>query len=138
MYEGQGFYCKTCGRLGHTANTCSQVKIQSDSCIDTSRMEPKTNLEDEWHTVNFQKKNRVLKLKKKHQDLGIKVNIHALASGKSISFQTLISTSKLIKLYHHAPKTLSIKNSPANINNSNKFPTASSTHKESFKKIKNK
>ena len=61
MYEGQGFLCTTCGRLGNTANKCLQVKIHSDPGINTSPMEPKTKLEDEWNTVKFQKRSPILK-----------------------------------------------------------------------------
>ncbi|KAF3613291.1 hypothetical protein FXO38_36328 [Capsicum annuum] len=54
VYEGEGFLCKTCGRLGHTTVASGlHISIRTPPTKDLIE-DPATSKEDqEWRTVTF-------------------------------------------------------------------------------------
>ncbi|XP_019226389.1 PREDICTED: uncharacterized protein LOC109207843 [Nicotiana attenuata] len=64
IYEGEGFLCKLCGRLGHTSSGCSYQEAkdldQSKSIKDGTTTQCLTNhlQTEEWQTVLFNRRRR--------------------------------------------------------------------------------
>ncbi|XP_019261723.1 PREDICTED: uncharacterized protein At4g02000-like [Nicotiana attenuata] len=65
VYEGENFLCKACGRLGHTATSCSYSTIdslkqtQEGPWVISSNSTDKGKLVEElWQTVSFPRGNK--------------------------------------------------------------------------------
>lgn len=66
IYKSEGFFCKSCGRLGHTLLNCSHSKkdVSTNNSLAPPPVSPKQNFSSvptvegthEWQTVSFPKK----------------------------------------------------------------------------------
>ncbi|KAK4346389.1 hypothetical protein RND71_032728 [Anisodus tanguticus] len=66
IYEGEGFLCTNCGRLGHATSTCSYKKDCSMEQIpssSTTNSNPQS-IHSEWQTIQFTKRKKNVSPKK--------------------------------------------------------------------------
>ncbi|XP_059310648.1 uncharacterized protein LOC132062005 [Lycium ferocissimum] len=114
LYEGEGFLCTTCGRLGHSTIKCQfypygkpkPKDTNTDSAAKNQKTDPSRvdNGTEEWKTVPFPWRKR--SPKKNHADeqsprrdphqntSGVNVKIFEAGSGKYLSTQKLAFRSK--------------------------------------------
>ncbi|XP_019234667.1 PREDICTED: uncharacterized protein LOC109215103 [Nicotiana attenuata] len=61
LYEGEGFLCKNCGRLGHSTHSCPYRIFPSGQPNGSTTNEASVSKEDtaqEWKTVSFPRKSK--------------------------------------------------------------------------------
>ncbi|MCD9646635.1 hypothetical protein HAX54_036645 [Datura stramonium] len=67
IYEGEGYLCTICGRLGHTSSSCPSQ--QHNKTKISSVPNPKLQKEEEWQIVKFKRRQAYSNKKQEKEDL---------------------------------------------------------------------
>ncbi|PHT83567.1 hypothetical protein T459_12010 [Capsicum annuum] len=57
QYEGKGFLCKSCGKIGHTKEQCSIEDVKTPE-VSQSYESGKSSTTDEWTTISFNRQRK--------------------------------------------------------------------------------